>query len=338
MTIDLTAPIHRGNRRPSRRRAGATVVPLTALAAFVVGVAAPVGSRAGSPAETPPERPGTTRPELLLRADYLHRLGRGVGGGARFAADRTGAEFGATKRFGDSVTVGASISYGLDAYAFGGDGAFGGGRAWGEIHRFGLTVPVRLEMGDRWRLFAGGTVRVTAEDAAAWGDAVTGGGFLGCSYRFGEALTLGPGVGVLTQIADDPQVFPVLLVEWRIAPRLKLATGGVGGTTVGPGLQLAWDFAERWRLAVGGRYERLRFRMAGGEDGKGGRVAAIGEDRGWPVYARLDWRLQPQASLQLTAGFEVGGEVRLADGGGRTVAAARYGTAPFVGLGFEGRF
>ncbi len=176
------------------------------------------------------------------------------------------------------------------------------------------------------------TLRTTAESGADFGDAITGGGLAGFSYRFGDRLTLGPGIGVISQIEDDPSVFPVLFVNWRIAEKLSLETGGGLGATRGPGLVLNWDPAGKWRVFVGGRYEQTDFRLrdSGGEQG------GIGSNREVPVFGGVIWRIQLRPlQVNLIGGVELGGKLGQADAGGKILNEQSYQTAGFIGISFR---
>ena len=127
--------------------------------------------------------------------------------------------------------------------------------------------------------------RVTKESGADTGDATTGGGFAGFSYRFSDRLTIGPGIGVISQIEDSASVFPVLIIDWKISDSLSFSTGRGLGATLGPGLILNWEPYSKWTFSLGGRYERLRFRL------DNDRIApkGIGDDRAFPVFGGITY-------------------------------------------------
>jgi outer membrane receptor protein involved in Fe transport len=175
---------------------------------------------------------------------------------------------------------------------------------------------------------------MAAESGAALGDSVSGGGFAGFSYRFGDRLTIGPGVGAMTQIEDSPDIFPVLLIDWKITDRLRLETGRGLGATRGPGLILRWDVSDRWDLSVGGRYEKLRFRL----DREGVAPDGVGSDRSFPLFCGATYRFTPRAEASLVGGVALGGELLLEDENGNRIAEEDYGQAGFLGVAFGLRF
>jgi hypothetical protein len=231
-------------------------------------------------------------------------------------------------------SVSLSLGYGADGYDFSGDRGMAGLVPWETVHTVRLGTPVRWGVGQEWTLFVIPTVRMAAESGAALGDSVSGGGFAGFSYRFGDRLTIGPGVGAMTQIEDSPDIFPVLLIDWKITDRLRLETGRGLGATRGPGLILRWAVSDRWDLSLGGRYEKLRFRL----DREGVAPDGVGSDRSFPLFCGATYRFAPRAEASLVGGAALGGELRLEDENGNRIAEEDYGQAGFLGVAFNIRF
>jgi hypothetical protein len=157
---------------------------------------------------------------------------------------------------------------------------------------------------------------------------------VGFAYRFGKRLTLGPGIGAVTQIEDDASIFPVLIVNWKITDRLSLETGRGLGATLGPGLTLNWQASAKWDIFLGGRYERLRFRL----DDKGVAPGGVGDDRSFPLVGGATYRFGRRGDISLLSGFKLGGELRLEDEKGNRIADETYDPALFLGLTFRVRF
>jgi hypothetical protein len=223
------------------------------------------------------------------------------------------------------------VGYGFDGYDFSGAGEGTLPLSWGDIHSLRLSLPVRLSQNGRWTFLAVPSFRISGEDGAEWNDAATGGGFAGFSYRFSDRLSLGPGIGVFSQLEDSTSIFPVLLISWQITDRLSLSTGSGIAATRGPGLSLNWKQSERWELHAGGRYEKLRFRL--GNDGPS--PDGIGEDTSFPLFAGASCHFTERTRLTLLGGFSLAGELRLEDADGRLLVEDRYDPALFMGISFH---
>jgi len=270
---------------------------------------------------------------VFTEGAFLYQFDSGIDSGGSFGASRLLFEGGFTYAPDFRRSVSIAVGYDRTAYDYEGQPGIAPEAPWGTIHTISIGAFVRYGINRKWTLFMIPTLRTTAESGADFGDAITGGGLAGFSYRFGDRLTLGPGIGVISQIEDDPSVFPVLFVNWRIAEKLSLETGGGLGATRGPGLVLNWDPAGKWRVFVGGRYEQTDFRLrdSGGEQG------GIGSNREVPVFGGVIWRIQPGLQVNLIGGVELGGKLGQADAGGKILNEQSYQTAGFIGIGFRFR-
>jgi hypothetical protein len=195
-------------------------------------------------------------------------------------------------------------------------------------------MPVRWGFDEEWTIFAIPTLRFVAESGAELEDSMQGGGFAGISYRFGDRLTIGPGIGVMSEIEDSATVFPVLIIKWKITDRLSLETGRGLGATLGPGLVLGWKASDNWTLSIGGRYEKLRFRLDDEEIAPNG----IGQDRAFPLFVGVGYSFSQRARVSLLGGADLGGELRLEDEKGGLIAEEDYEPAGFAGLAFSFKF
>ena len=231
-------------------------------------------------------------------------------------------------------SVSLAVGYGYDGYDFSGSGGFGGVEPWSEINSLRISTPVRWGFDEKWSLFFIPTLRTTAENGAELNDAIQAGGFAGFSYRFSKRLTLGPGIGAVTQIEDSATVFPVLLINWKITEQLSLKTGGGTGATLGPGLVLDWRASGNWSFSFGGRYEKLRFRL----DDQGVSPNGVGEDRAFPIFGGIKYTHNRRFQLSIVGGVDVGGELSLEDKDGNEILSESHDPAPFIGFAFSFRY
>ncbi len=231
-------------------------------------------------------------------------------------------------------SVSLALGYGFDGYDFSGDRGIAALSPWKTVHTVRVSTPVRWGAGRDWTVFVIPTLRSSAESGASLGDSLSGGGFAGFSYRFGDRLTIGPGIGAMTEIEESPDIFPVLLIDWKITDRLRLETGRGLGATRGPGLILRWEVSDGWDLSLGGRYEKLRFRL----DREGVAPDGVGSDRSFPLFCGATYRFTPRAEASLVGGWALGGELRLEDENGNRIAEENYDPAGFLGVAFGVRF
>lgn len=307
-----------------------------AITCLIVSIAlGPVHLFAGSENEVTLEA-APTQPKSLPKWDrsvelgYLHQFDTDIDGQGSVAVDRARISAGLTRVYDRRRMVGISLGYGYDGYDFSDllqD-------PWSDIHTLQLGMPIRWALAESWELFALPTIRSTMESGADFSDSLHGGALAGVSYQFSDRLTLGPGIGVFTEIEDDPNIFPILLVQWKITESLQLETGRGFGASQGPGLNLVWKASDDWKISLGSRYENFRFRL----DEDGTAPNGVGEEKGVPIYLGATYAPTRASELSVYAGVKVGGSLTLEDSSGRKISKNDYDAAPFVGFSWKWSF
>ncbi|NEV61899.1 hypothetical protein [Thiorhodococcus minor] len=313
------------NRRQARlHRLRGWLPRLTLVPLLYVGTpVADEGSTAGMQSQWTP----------YVRGGYVHQLGSELEGGGNFSVDRAFLQAGLTYAMGRQRRISLAIGAGTDSY----DMSAGLGLAdapWERVDQLRLSLPITWAFDERWSLFALPTLRSQGESGVGSTDATTGGALAAIAYRVGERLTIGPGLGALTQLEDSISLFPILVIDWQITDRLSLQTGRGLGASQGPGLELALQLSDSWSLGLGGRSESLRFRLS--DDGPA--PNGVGEDSSVPLYLSATYARGRDLRISAVAGMEVNGELRLEDASGRRLAREDYDRAPFLGATFEIRF
>lgn len=269
-----------------------------------------------------------------FQAAAVHQFEADLDKGGDVSVDRYFASLAVGRQLSGRLRIGMEFGYGEDSYDFSGATGFGALHPWGRIREMRLSLPMRYAASRDWMLFAVPSLRYQAEQGASLDDGQTGGLLAGAIYRFSDSFSIGPGLGVFSEIEDDASVFPVLLINWKITDTLSLETGGGLAASRGPGLQLTWQPAPQWRFALGGRYEKTRFRL----DDKGTAPGGVGEDKAVPLYALAEYSWSDDIEVSFIGGAEVGGAMRLEDNSGNLIRETDLETAPFLGITFKGRF
>jgi hypothetical protein len=278
----------------------------------------------------PGEKQGT-KWTLFLRGGYVYQFNTDMdNSNDSFTAERFFVQPGIMYSPDRTRSFSLAFGYGYDGYDFKGNNNFGALRPWSDIHSFHLSTPIRFTKGQNWSFFFVPTLRLTGERGADLSDSLAGGVLGGFAYRFNERLTIGPGLGVITQIEDDASIFPVLIINWKISDSLSLETGRGLGATLGPGLSLNWQITEQWHFALGGRYEKLRFRL----DNEAEIPNGIGQDSSFPIFGGITYNFNDKTSVSLIGGIETAGELQLEDCEGNLLQQQDYESAPFLGFSF----
>jgi hypothetical protein len=266
-----------------------------------------------------------------VRGGVARQFATDIDGGGEFSVNRLFIEPGVRYRSGNGASVGFTMGYGYYGYDFSGSA---GVDPWSEVNSLFLSFPMRWRMDERSNLFVIPTVRSTAESGADFGESITGGALVGFSYKFSNSLTLGPGIGALTQIEDGGTIFPFLLLNWKITDALSLRTGSGLAATLGPGLTLAWRQERQWEVAITARRSRTRFRL----DDSGVVPGGVGEDRSFDIYGSVGYQMGRDTSFSLFSGLPMNGELRVEDANGNRISNTDYDSALILGATFRMRF
>ncbi|MFW5678992.1 MAG: hypothetical protein ACOC3D_01885 [Pseudomonadota bacterium] len=261
---------------------------------------------------------------------YLHQFETDVDDGGTVTVDRAYANAGVTYAFDRRTAAGLVFSYRFDAFDFGGSGALSGLDPWSDVQEVRLLAPVRLPVGERLDAFVSPQIAWSAETGAGFGDAFQAGATMGATYTVNDRLRLGAGLGVFSEIEDDASFFPLVLIDWRITDSFRLTTTPSISLTRGPTLNAVWEPSDTWSFTLGGGYESYRFRLE--EEDR------IGEERAFPLFAAATYEPLDDVTASLVGGVGFGGELKLDDSDGRTIAEEDFDPAPFLGFTLRARF
>lgn len=298
---------------------------------FVIGLVGVLGFAGAVPAQTAGGDSGRTSggPDLsfTVSAGAESSLEADVEGGGALEVFRM--RFGVTGKAGltRDVDLAVSVGYGLDLYDFSGTTRLGGVDPWGDIHTLSIAALLSVDIDNDWTLFGGPVFQFAREDDADLDDSFIGGGVLGATYEVSSTLTVGGGIGVVTQIEDDSRYFPLIVLEWEISNTLRLTsqTTGASGRT---GLELVYDLGNDWEAAIGAGYEFRRFRL----DDEGIAPDGVGEETRQPIRARLSYRASDHFVIDLYAGIAMSSELELNDAHGALLGQEDVDPAGLLGV------
>jgi len=268
----------------------------------------------------------------FTRGGAVYQFDTDLDEGGSYNTSRLTIQAGRGYSWNDRTSISLALGYSYDGYDFTTNGlGIAALDPWENVHTVSLSVPIRKGFDNNWSAYLIPSLRSSGESGADFDKTFSGGGLVGIAYRFGEQLTIGPGIGVLSQLEDTATVFPILIINWKINDSLSLATGRGLGATRGPGLTLKYKADEMWEFTIGGRYEKLRFRL----DKDGPVPGGIGEDKAYPLFAGCTYNFSPKAHVSLVGGVELGGELQLEDTDGNRIDKESYDPGGFFGLTFR---
>jgi hypothetical protein len=279
--------------------------------------------------------PSTINESVRISASVSssHQFKSSMDGGGDVSISNYAAGVGGEKPLSDKAGLAIRVSYDREEYNFSNAKGFLVQNPWTQINRLGLSMRLRYTLTDQWSIGGGPVVQHAGENGARFGDSLMYGGIVSAMYRANPNLTIGFGAGVFFGL-EETRVFPSLIVSWRITDRLRLGNSYRLGATGPAGLELSYKLDDNWEVAAGGGHQSSRFRL----DKDGATPGGVGENRSWPVYARLSRKLGSVFHLDLQGGAALGGKLKLQNSSGNDIGSIDYNTTPFWGFNLRAGF
>jgi hypothetical protein len=246
---------------------------------------------------------------------------------------RAGVALGARMAAGDRGQVNLGLDYEFSNYAFSNATGLvpGVSEPWSDVHRVQFSGRYSRQQTREFSWFVGGGIGAAGEDGADWSQAIYGAAFAGGQYALSEKLTLGLGVAVRTLLEDNPQVYPIPIVNWQISDQWKLTSGGR------PGVALSYSPTEQLTFRLSGGYEiyELRdFRLAH----NGPVPDGVGRETRIPVMLGVTYAAGTQISLEANVGYNFAEQLEVLDSGGNRISRQDVKPAPMLLVSFGYRF
>ncbi|MDX2114348.1 MAG: DUF6268 family outer membrane beta-barrel protein [Planctomycetota bacterium] len=241
---------------------------------------------------------------------------------------------------GLGVTVSGALSesfrltFGVDGelsyYDFG-DGRSimpGGDEPFEDLYSAGMTLVGTWTFSEPWSLTTGGFLRGAGESDVDVGDAIFGGGFAALGYSFTEKSRIAFGVGVSSQLEDEPRFFPYIATRMQLTEALRLESRGLGIAVIS-------TINEQWEAGLKISYENRQFRL---NDDRDAWRNGVMRDARVPVGVEVTWRPVQAFSLVMEAGAIVYQEFEFLNERGVKIEDFETEPAPFIGVRLEYRF
>ncbi|MCA9294995.1 MAG: hypothetical protein KC983_00730 [Phycisphaerales bacterium] len=218
-----------------------------------------------------------------------------------------------------------SGAYVYEQFDFAGTSGFGSLNPWENVHTFEASARFAWDVTNDVTMFAGPVFVFSGEDGSKTSDSIMGGGFIGATYQVNDELIIGGGVGATTWLEDDVRLFPIIILEWRFTDTMRITSSNYA---IRRGVEFQWDAMENVTLGVGAAYSERRFRL----DDNGLGPNGVGEVQKFPLYAKVSWRPNDDANIDLLLGSNFSGSVEFLDNGGNTLGASDFDTQLFAGI------
>lgn len=283
---------------------------------------------------------GVDTPDLSERRPTVFELSTGfeqrfetdIDDGGEVEELRVPIRLGYATDLSEQWRLGIRLNYVYNQFDFSGNTGFGGLNPWEDIHLFNMTLPVLYRLSPTWRIAVVPLLSINAESGADAGDGLSGGGIVVALYRFGPHLSLGLGIGALSQIEDDAQFLVLPLIYWQMTPNLTLASQN--DPVRGYGAKLTYLLGSSWQAGLGIGFQTYRFRLDDDNVAPNG----VGEVSSAPFWASIAYVLDERLTFEFSLGAAFGRELKLEDENGNEISEQDVDSAPTLGLTIKGMF
>lgn len=159
-----------------------------------------------------------------------------------------------------------------------------------------------IEIKEDWKLLTLNNVQFRADEDATIGDSLSFAGIYGIWKEYSDTLTIGGGLGVVSQLDEPNSIFPILLVDWEFSRHWHLTTRPVPGTRFGPGLSAYYEPNSNWSVFLGARYISTDYQLGDGS------VFKYNTAR---VSATHQYQFTNNVITSITCGVNLGGQIEL---------------------------
>ena len=254
-------------------------------------------------------------------------------GGGSYGAWSTILRAGVLGDLGGGTRAGLVFNYDHADYEFTDPAAFGGVAPWGIVQRYGVAAPLSFTRPDGWSLGLTPSVDWIHENGADASESLSWGAIASAVRFFPGGDRIGVGLGIFER-PGETRAFPLLIVDWRLSERWRLANPLPAGPTGPAGLELDYRFGGGWNLGLGAAWRSTRLRLSDDGPVPGG----VAEEEGVPVFLRATRSFGPANTLYLYAGIVTSGRLSVEDASGQLQRRVDYRTAPLLGATFSARF
>ena len=275
------------------------------------------------------------RSKTMVRFSYtpIYQFDTDLDSGGSFDVQRHFLRFDISRFINRQWIVGLGLSLDHERWNFSDIDGLAGVDLWDEIFWPGISLPVFYSTGGKWRFGVIPSIEFAGASGAEASESLSYGAVLSAAYTFGPNLMLGLGTGIFERL-DKSEVFPFVVIDWKINERLRLTNPFRAGPVGPAGLELVYAPEGGWEMGMGGAYRSYRFRL----DDSSAVADGIGEVKFWAPFLRVGWRMGERYRFDINGGAMVGGSITIEDENGNELGETDYDTSPFVGVTLKGQF
>jgi hypothetical protein len=184
---------------------------------------------------------GRDRSKTGYRFSYtpIYQFETDLDSGGSFDVQRHFLRFDIARFINRHWTVGLGLSFDYERWNFSDIAGLAGIDLWDEIFRPGISIPIFYSTTTPWRFGIIPSIDFAGASGAETSESLSYGAVLSAAYAFGPDLMLGLGTGIFKRL-DQSEVFPYIVIDWKINDRLQLTNPFRSGPVGPAGLELVY--------------------------------------------------------------------------------------------------
>lgn len=266
--------------------------------------------------------------DSILDFHLTNQFDSSIDNGGKVEATRYGAELRLQYQVTDDDYLQFRFQYQRDDWNFSGATGLGNDDPWDLVTTTDLAMQWTHQLREKTQIFGGPIIKWSRDSGAAQSDSRVFGGMIGFAHAYSDTLVFGGGLGVVEALEDDDRLFPILVLDWKLADDVTLTSDLTTRFGSRIGAELVWKPIDDWSLGVGLSYDYSRFRL----DDSGYAQGGVGEATSLPLHVRATYHPTPSVSITLLGGVVFAGELSVYDSAGVTLQTENYDSAGAIGI------
>ena len=272
--------------------------------------------------------------DSILDFHLTKQFDSSIDNGGKVEVSRYGAELRVHYKATEEDDLQFRFQHQRDDWNFSGTTGLGNDDPWDLVTTMDLALQWTHQLEEKTQIFGGPIIKWSGDSGAAQSDSDVFGGMIGFTHVHSDTLVFGGGIGVIEALEDENRLFPILVLDWKIADEVTLTSDLTTRYGSRIGVELVWKPRKEWSLGAGISYDYTRFRL----DDAGYSPDGVGEATSLPIHVRATYHPSESVSITLLGGVVLSGELSVYDSVGTTMQSENYDSAGAIGIMARIRF
>lgn len=267
-----------------------------------------------------------------LQTSFRHQIRNSDNGNGSVAVDRFDLRGGVPLINKNGSLLALGFRYAQDRYDFNNSTA-----DWETVRHTTLGIASRWKINEKWLWANYATAAIAAEEGADKDQALVYNLLSIAEYKVNDRLTIGPGIGIGSEIDRGLNAFPIVAIKWQVNDQCKIASGPSDVAPTGANIYFEYTpeaLQNKWIFTTGFSYSNKHFKLDRNTTTKD----TSGEERLVSAYIAASYQYKSGIKISAVTGLHLFQSFTIYDNRGNELSKANLDDAPFVGLSVGCKF